>query len=265
MSKLHQYLEKIAQGQAINYPVFIKTLPIQWQIDHHHLFETDQLSATKYQVTVIDNAVFAQLRHNNQPAHTRTQAAAQGDSHQQATSHSFLLVYHNQLKDARPDVVLINSQQLWQNFTAKQHLLIIENQENFFHYQQMLPVLSQFYGLPLSLANCDVVFGAGNQINKGLNLSLLGQYHSVLCAFDFDYGGLQMFKSLQQQLAIPVTLLMPDDFSPWLCHFKRQPNDPQHLLAAIDLAGELGFKHLAKVFKKQSRFMEQELLLTSAS
>ena len=268
MTRLAQYLTQIHNGELINYAVFKKTLPKDAQIDHHLIFKPQKqaVGKNKYKdkVDILDQQRFDQLlKQAGMPAQNRVEAAQKGDSHQVATSYSFLLVYHNHLPDVRPEVVLLHADQLSQTFKPKKQLLIIENEENFFCYQQLLPLLGDFYGQPLDLSHCDIVFGAGNQINKGLNLCFLDQYHSVLCAFDFDFGGLGMFKTLQQRLGKHAAFLMPSDFSPWLDGFKKPPKDPDQWLAAMTLANELGFDALAATFKHTRYFMEQEILLTT--
>ncbi len=264
MPSLAQYLKKIQCGELVNYPVFLKTLPKNEQIDHWEIFSSQKqlIGKNKFKVEIKDLQRFEQLLSDaGMPVGNRIQAAEKGDSHQVATSYSFLLIYHSQLFDNRPDVVLLHQDKLTQSFKAKKQLLIIENEENFFSYQQMLPLLSDFYGQRLNLDNCDIVFGAGNQINKGLNLCFFDQYHSVLCAFDFDLGGLQMFKTLHQRLDKDVTFLMPNDYAPWQVHFKKSPKNEKHWVAAIDLAEALGFGQLAATFKHTRYFMEQEILL----
>jgi hypothetical protein len=266
MTRLAQYLTQIHSGELINYAAFKKILPKDAQIDHHLIFKPQKqaVSNNKYKdkVEILDQERFEELlKQAGMPVGNRIQAAEKGDSHQVATSYSFLLVYHSQLFDSRPDIVLLHQNKLTQPFTAKRQLLIIENEENFFCYQQMFPLLSDFYGQRLNLDNCDIVFGAGNQINKGLNLCFFDQYHSVLCAFDFDFGGLGMFKTLQQRLDKDVTFVMPSDFAPWLESFKKPPKDKDQWLAAMDLAGALGFERLSDAFTKTLCFMEQEILL----
>jgi hypothetical protein len=269
MANLYHYLKQIEAGKEINYSAFIKCIERQKTddfIDRHSMFKSTKVPGKKdkYQVEVLDNHRFNQLiAQHCIEVDTRIAAAQQGDSHKVATSYSYLLVFHDQLADLRPDIVVITSESILQEFTVKKQLLIIENEENFFRFSDMLLLLSDFYGQPLNLSNTDVVFGAGNQINKGLNLSFLGQYHSVLCAFDLDLGGLKMFSTLRHRLGENVSLLLPKDLSKWLSAFKLQPKAQQNWLHAITLADKLGFMGVKNAFEKTSCFMEQEVLLNN--
>jgi len=262
MANLAHYLTAIGQGKPINYPLLLKLLPKDIGVDHHHLFETTKVSLNRYQVKVIDQALFNQLvAEHTQVVTNRVDAAMAGDSHQVATSYGFLLVYHQQLSSDRPDVVVTGKQGFSQGFSPKGTLLIIENQENFFLFNRLLGIFGDFYGQPLGLSDCDIVYGAGNQINKALNFSFFEQYHTLLCAFDYDFGGLSMFKRLKQQVSGDVQLLQPDDFTPWHHGFRRQPNDQQIWRDAVVLAKSLGFDALAQTMTKTRAFMEQEVFL----
>jgi hypothetical protein len=260
MSRLYNYLTSINKGELINYEIFKKSLPVDIKIDHHLIFKAQKQAKGKYSVEVLDDGLFQKLIAENIPPENREDAAVQGDSHLITTSHSFLLVYRNQLLDTRPDVVLIDNNIMHQTFTPKKQLLIIENQENFFRYCDMLPILSDFYGSPLDLSNTDIVFGAGNQINKGLNFCFFEQYHSVLCAFDFDFGGLTMFNTLKTRLACQVTLLMPDDLTKYYPGFVKQPKEDTWM-KALNLSQTLGFTSLHDAFIANGAVMEQEVLL----
>jgi hypothetical protein len=264
---LYQYLLRIKNNEAINVERFVDLLPkdlpggYRW----HHIFNHRKLAAKTYRVTINDNVAFTQLLIDSAPTDDRVMAAQQGDSHKMATSQSCLLIYHEQLTDRRPDTVLIDNDRLLQSFRPKKVLVIIENEENFFRYAEMLPLLSGFFGRTLDLSGCDIILGGGNRITKALNFRFLLQYHSVLCAFDLDFGGLSMFntlkKGLQGSFTQQIELLMPRDFGPWLDAFCCQPKDADILRKALDLSAELGFVGLTDVFATRQRFMEQEVLL----
>lgn len=258
---LNQYLLHIKNNQPINFERFVTLLPREVKADWHRLFESKKLAVKKYRVTVLDAVAFSQLLADSAPVETRVAAAKQGDSHKVGTSCSFLLVYHASLPDARPDVVLINDEEILQSFTAKKQLLIIENEENFFRYREMLPLLSALSGTPLDLTYCDIVLGGGNQITKKLNFAFFEQYHSVFCAFDLDVGGLHMFDTLQKRLGERVRLLMPTNFSAYSGYFVKKPDSNEQWQKALDLSLRLGFVELYRVFARERRFMEQETLL----
>lgn len=262
MKKLSNYLEKIKDGKTINYPLFIKELPANVRLDKDLLFKATLVKPKHYMVEVLDVQKFALLLESVTPkGDDRVGAALSGDSHQSKVSTSYLLVFHQKLDSPRPDVVVMNDSGCDQGFVSKKTLLVIENQENFFAYQQMLPVLSEFYGQTLDLSHCDIAFGLGLQINNSLNISFVDQYDNLLCAFDYDLGALRMIEGLKQRVTGAIELLQPNDFTPWLNCFARTPNNDEHLLDAIKLAEKLGYVQLAESFKKTAKFVEQEVFL----
>lgn len=265
MKKLSNYLHKIKSGKTINFPLFVKELPANVRVDKDLLFKARLVKPKHFQVEVLDEQKFAQLLSEvSVDGDDRVSAALVGDSHQVVVSTSYLLVFHQQLVAARPDVVVLTEQGCSQGFESKKTLLVIENQENFFRYQQLLSCLSDFYGQLLDLTQCDIAFGLGLQINKALNISFVEQYDNVLCAFDYDLGALRMVEGLKQRVKGRVELIQPSDFSPWLDCFCRKPNNDGHLLDAIKLAQKLGYIELADVFKSQAKFLEQEVFLAAS-
>lgn len=262
MASLAFYLDAISHNKPINYPVMLKKLPKDMQHDHHLIFKTQMLSSKSYQVEVIDKQAFEQLRAQFAvKPQDRIAAALQGDSHQVANATGFMLVFHQKILDGRPDVVVLERDRVNQGFESKDTLLIIENQTNFFAYQQLLPLFSAFYTKPLNLTCCDIVYGAGSQINKALNLSFFEQYHSVVCALDYDLAGLTMYSSLQRSISAQLTFLQPDNYQLWQDKFVKTPDNQQIWQQAIDLAKKLGFSALAETMLSQRAFMEQELFL----
>lgn len=265
MKKLSHYLGQIVQGEAINFSAFLKELEKYAKddfIDRNTIFQPTKVAPAKHIVEVIDKERFYQLLLRAEQAPSdRVEAAKSGDSHQVATSFSHLLVFHSDLPDSRPDVVVIENDSLRQNFKPKGQLLIIENEENFFRFQAILPLLSEFAGKPLDLSNTDVVYGAGKQINKGLNFSFFEQYNGVFCAFDWDLGGLQMYQSLANKLTVDVEFLQPKSFAGFQSKFCYRPKSNQQWLTALALAQSLGFDGLLQTFKSTLRFLEQEVWL----
>lgn len=257
---------KIQSGKTINFPVFVDLLPPDIAVDKDLIFDARREGPKQFRVTVLDGSAFQQLLQRCQLTRAdRVAAAMLGDSHQYQTSCGFMLVFHQQLCSIRPDVVVMDQQGVDQGFVSKNILLIIENQESFFAYQQMLPLLSVFYGQPLDLASCDIALGFGQQINRSINLPFLNQYAHILCAFDYDLGALRMVDGLKRGVKSTVDLLQPLAYEPWHRYFVRLPHRDAHLVAAIQLARDLGYEQLADAFVVTTKFLEQEVLLAIES
>lgn len=258
---LNDYLDKILRGQPINYEAFLKKLPEQFRRRHRDMFSTEKVQFNRWLVTVQDETAFAELQNLVEAPLNRIDAARKGDSHRHGTEVSFLLVYHGGLASSRPDVVVIESDFADIGFQRAGSVLVIENERNFYQYQQMLRFTGEAIGTALHLASCDVVLGGGNRITRGAILDWLQGYEEVFCAFDYDAGGLQMYSTIAASLGNKATFVQPQDWQPWLGRFRNTPDSTERFTRAISLAEGLGFNNLAEAFRSTGKFMEQEMIL----
>lgn len=258
---MNDYLKKILKGQAINYEAFLKKLPDALRRRHRELFATEKVGVSRWRVTILDEVAFAALQQQAAAPVSRVDAAKKGDSHRHGTEVSFLLVYHHALTGNRPDSVVITGDSVDIGFRPAPSVLVVENERNFYHYRQMLAFAGECLGRPVDLTNCDVVLGGGNRITRAADLDWLTGYHEVLCAFDYDAGGLQMFSSVQSVLGDKACFLQPVEWKPWLGCFRKPPDATERFTKAIMLAEDLGFVSLAQAFRATGKFMEQEMIL----
>lgn len=254
-------LARIRVGQPLNYRQFLKQLPADLAHRHHQLFTTEKVADNRWLVRCVDEPVLAALEARAATPDTRRRAASQGDSHRARVTSGFLLVMHDQLPDTRPEVVMLNRNQCQQNFTGKSQVLVVENEENFAHRDTMLAFAAQCTGAAVSLANTDLVMGAGNRITSELSVGWLSRYDQVLCGFDYDLGGLRMFSTLRQRLGDNAVFVQPAHWPDWYPQFIKTPATTTRLLKAIELAEHLELTGLAAAFRQTRHFMEQEMIL----
>jgi len=259
---LKRYLDKIRQNQPINYPAFLKTLPVGVRRRHRDIFQPHKVSANRWRVDVVDQRAFDALQARAAAPQSRIQAAHQGDSHRHGTGVSFLLFYHHRQATSRPDTVVLSGTDTDMGFTPAPCVLVVENERNFYHFREVLAFARDTAGADLALSNCDVVLGAGNRVTGAETLAWLDRsYQQVLCAFDFDAGGLQMFATVAGALGHKAGFVQPADWQPWLGHFRKTPNTTERFTKAVSLAEDLGFTSLAQAFRATGKFMEQEMIL----
>ncbi|MDC9725702.1 MAG: DUF2220 family protein [Gammaproteobacteria bacterium] len=257
---LKQYLDKIKAGKPINFTRFINLLPSFYEKQKRDLFSVSLQSPQKWIVSC-SLEVFQELEKLAKVPENRIEAAAMGNSHRAKVSSGFLLVYHQNLSDSRPDVVYLEQESYLQCFQSKKYLLIVENEENFFLSNSMLKLASIFTNQQIDLTNTDIVLGSGTRVTSRLAQSWYQQYDSILCAFDYDLAGLKMYRTLQANLGEQVHFLQPQNYSQYEPYFKMKPKTHPQLMECIKLAQQLGFEALANCIKKQRMFMEQEMLL----
>ncbi|WP_152205905.1 hypothetical protein [Marinobacter changyiensis] len=261
---LSHYIQRIRQGEPVNYHGFVKHLPAAIRSRHQRLFSTEKVAANRWQVDCLDAGLLDELEAEAAMPQNRTEAALLGDSHRRQTDTSFLLVYHSALADCRPAVVVLTASEQRQDFVAKPNVLLIENEQNFARPEPMLAFAAHCCGTALSLDNTDVVLAGGNRIVRSLNVTWLGQYRRVLCAFDYDLGGLRIYSSLRTRLGDGVLWVQPQRWQSYQGLFRMKPKSTERALQAIELARQLGFVGLAETFRNTGHFMEQEMILELA-
>jgi hypothetical protein len=261
MSVLKKYLDQIGAGKAINYNKFLTALPTQYQHRKHELFSTEHIAPNAWKVIIIDGEVSAELFALAEKPTSRLHAADQGNSHRTPTTVSYLLAYHSLSADKRPDIIYLDEHQSVQGFKSKSQLLLIENEENFFKHELMFQAVTQTMGVVVSLENTDIALGSGMKVSAELNVEWYKNYDRVLCAFDYDLAGLQMFASLNDRLQEKAIFVQPTDYSSWLSSFKKTPDSSIKLQKARELSERLGFTELSQAFTDTRKFMEQELML----
>lgn len=257
---IKHYLEHIKAGRPLNFTRFISLLPSAYSKQKHELFDATLQSPQKWLIKC-SLEVIEQLEQLAKKPINRLEAAAMGDSHRVSVSSGFVLVYHQNLNDNRPDVVYFEQGNYLQGFVPKKRLLIVENEENFFMYQLMLKLASTFTGQTINLKNTDIVLGSGSRVTSKLATSWYQQYDEVLCAFDYDAAGLEMYKTLKVRLGEIIIFLQPNDYSLYEHCFQMKPKKHERYMKCINLAEELGFIGLSNIVKKNKKFMEQEMLL----
>ncbi|MBL1321204.1 MAG: hypothetical protein COA63_009120 [Methylophaga sp.] len=257
---IQQYINQIKAEKPINFSCFISLLPKSYSEQKCEIFALTLQAPQKWLVSCSAD-VLVELELLAQQPSNRLQATEMGDSHRSAVSSGFLLVYHQALTDQRPDVVYLEQDAFLQDFQVKKHLLIVENEENFFLPKSMLKLATEFTNQQLDLTNTDVVLGSGARATSKLARIWYSQYSHILCAFDYDTAGLKMYRTLKTNLGKHVQFLQPQSYSQYESYFKMKPKSQSQLLDFIRLAEQLSFIELAEIVREKKKFMEQEMLL----
>ncbi len=263
---LVKYLQQIAAGKPVNYQKLLGLLPPAFYQQRNELFRVRASGAGKWQVQIADAELFAALMVSAEQPKDRITASQQGDSHRATTSASFLLIYHQQAAFPRPDVVLAQGQtdgtvRLSYGFTPKRRLLLVENEENFFRYQQVLPLGKLMQATEFSLDNMDIALAAGSRVGSALLQPFLSQYQQIWCAFDYDAAALELYDHLAKRYGRSLQFLAAPDLSPWYAKFQALPKTPAQLVKAVELARLHRLDGLAEAFLVTKHFLEQEVLL----
>ena len=268
MPSLRQYLTKIQRREPINYDQFLNVLPTSYRHNSKQLFQIKFASnkKTKKYLVTCDESTFNELWQASEPVTDRVQSTLLGDSHKHRVSANLLMVYHREIASSLcPDVIYVSASDILQHFKSQKRLLLVENEENFIQYGAFIDTLSRLTAHQIDIEDTDIALGGGNRASSQFLMKVYAQYDEILCAFDYDLGGLKTFRSIQATLGDKVHFVQPSNYSIVATLFKKSPGSDTKLLDTIDMANSLGFCELADIFKKTRHFMEQESLLAETN
>lgn len=260
------YLTKINEGKPINMEAFRKALPDDVRENLYAYFYVEPYSAKLSRVQFMSTGMAEKLMNRFSPSSSRIDAAMKGDSHRHGVEACYLLMYQesgNGYAPYAPEVVVMAENRVYFNgHPFKSQALIVENEENFFHYRKMLEYASMCQEREISLNNTDVILAGGNRVTKAVTANWIGStYSRVICALDYDPGGLLIYKSLLK--AIPhAEFAQPSDWRAFEGFFRSSPVSSPVLCNAEQDARTLGFVGLADAFHNTRHFMEQETILS---
>jgi hypothetical protein len=131
---------------------------------------------------------------DNKVLSNRTEAAAKKiHTHKVNVSHSYLLIRKlNNLNNI--STILIDKNNIYSEFKNCKICLIIENFEVFCKIEN---ISSKFN---INFNETDIIYGSGKSINNQLNTKFLSKYDKLICFFDIDKSGFDMYISLKNSL-----------------------------------------------------------------
>ena len=124
----------------------------------------------------------------------------------------------------------------------------------------LLDKMNRAFGLNFSLENTDLLYGSGNQVTNQLNQEFLNRYEAILCFFDYDLGGLKIFKALKNMLGKKAKFLEPNPEN-LRNYFIKKPENESQYIKALASAEALQLITLHSLLLSETAFMEQEAIL----
>ncbi len=258
--RIGKYLQNIEQSKAIDYSKFLALLPEKLCEEVKDKATINFLGKGSVIVGISCEQLLEKLRSLTIEPSSRIDATLQGDSHKVNTSTSYLLAYHQSTLDVHPDTIISCNGETHLRFQPKKRLVIIENAELFFARETLFSQMNKAFSLSLSFENTDLIFGAGNQISNKQNYTFINQYESILCFFDYDFGGLKIYKAMRNMVGNKAKFLEPnsDNLNEF---FIKKPKNHEQYAKSLEAANNLGLSKLYSLFEAKKSFMEQEALL----
>jgi len=192
IKRLKQYMDKIDDGVAINYPSFLKfveALSLDLTLSPE-LFKAVKVKGDKYVVTFLNDQLAASLKRLAETdVSQRSSLAQQNSSHETGASGSLVIFKqafgHSQVLEFDQDGNFTPA------FNQSKTCLILENIDNFLNAELTFTYLAKNSSLDKNSAT-DVYFASGNAITNKLHNNLFNRYQSIFLALDLDLGGLKI-------------------------------------------------------------------------
>ena len=241
MNKPHELLQAIQNGELVSWEKVRKVFARE-QIKPSRLmtvFQPDSLYDTKTRVQIIDQEEFLRLK-NLFPAPVdivdRPTASIAGNSHARAVTGSMLTL--DKPSWPEPKVAICRDGLHWSvQPEAGEHLLLVENLENFIRSKETLALAIERCEMSASFDRITLGFGSGNAASKACNALFYRNFVSVNCLFDVDLGGIQIYQNIKKSLVdsgTPVRFLVPDTIDVLLEQSRRKlPNSERQKLKAV--------------------------------
>lgn len=199
------FLTKIKQGEAINYPRFlswIKTLNLPYEIGLKDI-EARKIKGNSYLVEILST----RLQENLEKlalldADSRSSLATQNKSHSQNVSGSMIVCRQGL---AHPEVITFDDKQTYSlplkmsEITENHSCLIIENQQNFLSIKETLSTLNDDCQYKFN-QDMFCIFASGKAITNSYHQKFLNQFKDIYLFLDLDLGGLEIASSLKALL-----------------------------------------------------------------
>lgn len=185
----------------------------------------------------------------------RTSYAIHGDSHLISVSYAFLLVKES--INATIKTVFFEKGEIKQTepLSLKKKIIIIENLENFAN------TLANFRHINIDVNDYSFIFGSGNSITNGKFTDFLKSFDEILCLFDIDAGGFQMFNTLSK-CHDQCQFIYPDNILDIMDKYVANSHGKEVVLSLNSKFGDNKKLHpILTLINRTQKTVEQELYL----
>lgn len=185
----------------------------------------------------------------------RTSYSVHGDSHLISVSYAFLLVKES--INATIKTVFFEKGEIKQTepLSLKKKVVIIENLENFGN------TLANFRHINIDVNDYSFIFGSGNSITNGKFTDFLKSFDEILCLFDIDAGGFQMFNTLSK-CHDQCQFIYPDNILDIMDKYVANSHGKEVVLSLNSKFGDNKKLHpILTLINRTQKTVEQELYL----
>jgi hypothetical protein len=181
----------------------------------------------------------------------KVDAALKGSSKRGKTSGGILNLFDNYRAKVGHSIVFKDGKCDFEP-PASNTLLVIEN------LNVVIKLLPET--LPdIDIATLPMAYGKGLEIASPQFHSFLTHFDKIICFFDYDLGGLKVYKSLYEQLGNRVTYYLHPQLDDALNKYGQTLTNKQYL-ALSDKAVDENSAKVVRLLLKHKKWLEQEIL-----
>lgn len=250
------FFENIENGIPINFDSYIKKFKKNG-FDISNMFSASLHKKPYYILTPKNNKEFMKLKNLFNlkiDKNTRIGSAIRGDSHKSKCSYSFLIL--KEQIDSKVKTVFFENNSIvdTEDLRLKDKLIIIENLENFGN------IINNFKNINIELNEYSFIYGAGKQINNHYHREFFNGFKEILCLFDIDYDGLEMYDLLSVNHN-NCLFLYPENISEYLSKSLRFILKEELFKLNLRFRKNEKLHKILKEINKSQKYLEQELYL----
>jgi hypothetical protein len=190
---LNNFFDNIDNGKPVNFDSFIKKF-LAKNVDISSMFQAKMSKKPYYYLTPKNIEDYTHLKSNfyvNADKVDRIGAAQFGNSHHIKCSYSYLLYKEHLESNVSTLFFKENFITNTNPFALRKKIIIIENIENFGNLK------NNFRHSSLNINEYSFIFGSGDSINNKYFSDFFNKFDEVLCLFDIDKAGFEMFEGLE--------------------------------------------------------------------
>lgn len=253
---MNVFFDNVESGLPLNFDSYIKKFNKK-NIDISFMFYSQMVKKPLYILTPKNNLDYLSLKNQFYivaDKTTRLGAAKLGDSHKAKVSFSFLLYKKN--IDSKVETLFFNDNILLTKDTVdiNKKIVIIENLENFGD------TINNFKNIDIDLNEYSYIYGSGKSIlNSNFN-DFFTYFEDILCLFDIDYDGLEMFDLLNEKFS-NSKFIYPSNISDYLKSSLRFITKEELFRLNFRFENNKKLHEILEKINKDNKYVEQELYL----
>ena len=253
---MNVFFDNVDNGLPLNFDSYIKKFNKK-NIDISKMFYAEIVKKPFYVLTAKNYMEYNELKQQfyiSADKNTRLGAAKLGNSHKARVSYSFLLFKKD--IDSKVETMFFNDNILQNSdiMNIKKKVVIIENLENFGN------TINNFKNIDIDLNEYSYIYGSGKSILNSSFNSIFETCDEILCLFDIDYDGMEMFDLLNEKFN-NTHFIFPQNISDYLKKSLKFISKEELFRLNSRFYKNQKLNEILEKINKVNKYIEQELYL----